>query len=251
MIFNQRPSEVIRLTKERLYHYGQTVKQENWQSVKSPDNTMEILNHSIAFPMPHWSNELRDEVVPNLPWADEHFEERIGGIPLNPPPSSEHWPFNPKPYNPGHLPGGKFSHTYPERFWPKYTKGIEPDKGIRYSYGDLNDVIALLRKDPTTRQAYLPVWGFEDTGATQGQRVPCTLGYHFIVRNNMIHIIYFIRSCDIIRHFRDDIYLACKLAQHVKWEAFGNDVTLGSFTMHITSLHCFEKEKGLLLVKKT
>ena len=58
-------------------------------------------------------------------------------------------------------------------------------------------------------------WIPEDTGAHHGERVPCTLGYHFIRRDDYLHMFYFIRSCDYIRHFRDDIYLAMRKAHYI------------------------------------
>jgi thymidylate synthase len=97
-----------------------------------------------------------------------------------------------------------------------------------------------------TRQAYLPVWFPEDTGIGDGGRKPCTLGYHFLVRNDRMHITYHIRSCDFVRHFRDDIYLTARL---VWWmidrltedhdHHFWSGVKPGMFVMHIASLHMF------------
>jgi thymidylate synthase len=117
----------------------------------------------------------------------------------------------------------QFSHTYQERFWPKYAgEGDEgpyrtyegrDNHGIRYRYGDLDDVVDLLRREPHTRQATFPIFFPEDTGAVHGGRVPCTLHYHFLVRNGRLHLWYPIRSCDAVRHFRDDLYMACRLAQ--------------------------------------
>jgi hypothetical protein len=106
-----------------------------------------------------------------------------------------------------------------ERFWPKRA-GISPQrslnglprKGVHFNYGDLDDLVNLLAKDPGTRQAYLPVWFPEDTGAVEGQRVPCTIGYLFTIHQGFLHITYYIRSCDLFRHFNDDVYLAMKLA---------------------------------------
>jgi thymidylate synthase len=124
-----------------------------------------------------------------------------------------------------------------ERYWTPELKGI------RYNYGNLRDVVDLLAKEPLTRQAYLPVWFPEDTGAT-GRRVPCSLGYHFIQRSGFFHIVYYIRSCDFTRHFRDDIYLTYRLWDWVlrelqKEHSFWKTVELGMFTMHISSLHMF------------
>jgi len=129
---------------------------------------------------------------------------------------------------------------------------IQNHKGIRFDYGDLGDVIDLLEKEPFTRQAFLPIWFPEDTGVTHGERVPCTIGYHFMRRDKFFHISYFIRSCDYIRHFRDDIYLAIRKLMWILDELKKRDpegwknVVPGYYSMHIISLHCFNKEKGLL-----
>lgn len=140
----------------------------------------------------------------------------------------------------------RFSHTYMQRFWPRDLGG-----GIEFRYGDLNDVIALLAREPYTRQAYLPIFFPEDTGAHHGERIPCTLGYHLFMREGFLHINYFIRSCDFLRHFRDDVYMAGRLCQWVLneldhdlevgqpdhgWE----NVVPGVLTMFMSSLHVFE-----------
>ena len=88
-------------------------------------------------------------------------------------------------------------------------------RGIRYDYGDLDDVLTLLQKYPYTRQATLPIFFPEDTGAVHGGRIPCTLHYHFLLRNDRLHLWYTIRSCDAVRHFRDDVYMAGRLCQWV------------------------------------
>jgi thymidylate synthase len=125
-------------------------------------------------------------------------------------------------------------------------------KGIRFEYGDFGDVIDLMEREPFTRQAFLPIWFPEDTGTVHGERVPCTIGYHFMRRGDNIHIVYYIRSCDYIRHFRDDVYMACRKLMYVldtlkerdpeRWD----HVKPGYFAMHITSLHCFNSERGIL-----
>lgn len=269
-----KPSDAIQWSKERLINTGYLVKTEKWQGIQSPDEMWETLNHSFQFIIPHNLSDLIEEVKPNLPWADEHFEERVGQFPFNPPPSHEIWPFA---QNSNEKFGGstRFSHTYPERIWPKFagkfgsfsedTLSIDenfegkkyPIEGIRFQYGDFGDVVDLLIREPFTRQAFLPIWFPEDTGSAHGERVPCTIGYHFIRRSRYLHVVYFIRSCDFIRHFRDDIYLACRkvywLLQKLQNRNPANwkEVVPGYFAMHVTSLHCFSKEKGILNLKKT
>lgn len=266
-----------------LRRNGQHVTTESWQGIKKPRDMFEAYDFAMKVPLNVKSDitihQLQEQIKPNLPWADKHFEERISGIPYNPPPSNEIWPFATK-MNDEHKQAGIFSHTYPERYWPKtvqddfrgkpmtqkeqleYRIKLPGDNnwGLRYKLGDLNDVIALLFKEPHTRQAYLPIWFPEDTGAVEGQRVPCTLGYLFRLINGHLHITYKIRSCDFYRHFRDDIYMTCRLLisvlDQLKYKfpdgsgpLGGYDwtkVKLGYFKMQIDSLHTFGLESQKL-----
>lgn len=266
---HQYPNLAIKRAKEQLFDLGKEVKSTSWQSTESPDSTWELLNFSTAMVIPEKMMLWEDEVRPNQPWADTHFAERVGGKPVNPPPSHTQWPFAQKD-NEKFTNGEKkiFDHTYPERFWPKRAgedRRHHINQGIRFEYGDYEDVISLLWKDPLTRQAYLPIFFPEDTGSVRGQRIPCTLGYWFAQRNGYLHITYHMRSCDIIRHFRDDIFLAGRLVYNIlthqrrRQLSPGKDIPSidwtsvkpGTLTIQIGSLHCFNKEKGLLTLDKT
>lgn len=250
-----------------LRQTGGPVVTESWQGIKKPVEFFEALNISFSSYIPRGLNSWVEQVKPNMPWAENHFYERVYGAPLNPGNEYKYWPWyknNPSNDKFRTAIGDKFSHTYMERMWPKYapTDDIEYAKeggvinrGIRYAYGDLMDLVKLLYREPFTRQAFLPIWFPEDTGANEGQRVPCTLGYHFLRRGRNLHVTYYIRSCDFFRHFRDDIYLCLKLVgwiieklQDEKEHPGGNWrlAEPGIFTMHITSLHIFFKEYNLL-----
>ena len=224
--------------------------QGKWQQldVSGSDShkTYELLNTTIWYDMPRRYHHLVNYLSPDLPWAENHFQERIGGKPINPGVEHANWPYHAGQVN-LHQKGGKYDHNYMERIWPKDLQFETADgdfgdatfMGYRFPVGDLNDVIAQLQADSGTRQAYLPIWFPEDTGATEGQRVPCTLGYHFIVRDGLLHMTYNMRSCEIYRHFTNDVYMAIRLAEYVGYVAFGNDVHLGQLTMNIVSLHGF------------
>lgn len=220
-----------------------------WQAIRADipqTRTRELQDVVFEYSLPVSMPQLQKEVGPNLPWAEDHFQERVSGIPHNPPPSHEWWPFAQRG-NDQHRKDEKFSHTYPERFWARWNIPVAmPRFGIRYRYGDLDDVVNLLQESPFTRQAYLPVWFPEDTGAHQGERVPCTLGYHFLRRGDYLSCRYFIRSCDFLRHFRDDVYMAGRLTQWVAEKLEG--VQAGNLVMFIGSLHIFEGEQGTLQV---
>jgi thymidylate synthase len=226
-----------------------------------PQNkTVELHDFTWRFDMPKTFVDADVEINPTRPWAEDHFQERVSRIPHNPPPSAAYWAK--KGVDDHRDENGLFSHTYPERFWPKRAGNPrryldEPDdhKGIRYPYGDLDDVVSLLAREPYTRQSYLPVWFPEDTGAVPGERVPCTLGYHFILRRGQLHCFYAMRSCDLLRHFRNDVYMAVRLTQWILEELktsppdhdrTWDGVTPGLLTMHMVSLHVFEPDIPVL-----
>lgn len=232
-------------TLTHLLSVADEVKVGEWQAIRGDipqGDTIELEDVSLEVRIPENIEDWQAQVQPNLPWSEEHFLERVSGIPHNPPPSHVRWPYA-QANNAQHIQEEQFSHTYPERFWPKFARrSYQIREGIRYEYGDLSDVVTLLKERPGTRQAYLPVWFPEDTGAVEGQRVPCTLGYHFLVRNKQLKIVYYIRSCDFYRHFRDDVYMAGRLAQWVAGQL--DEVIVGKLVMHISSLHIFSVERG-------
>ena len=246
----------------------------------------------------HQTHELEDvslvwEQVPNDPsdaipavdtaWAREHFAERVSGLPLNPAPSHVRWPYAVRG-NADHIDADSvFDHTYPERFWPKragldasmfredHREGVLKNgehRGIRFHYGDLNDVVSLLLRNPLTRQAYLPIWFPEDTGAGfandpdlakfghgELNRVPCTLGYHFMQRGSHLSMRYYIRSVDFYRHLSNDVYFAVALMRWVCAEIKRRTerapmqllVKPGKLVMHIANLHAFTGDKRNIL----
>ncbi len=237
----------------QLVTFGKKVDVGLWQGTDvtgKPDMvTLELLNHSFSAPMTSDLDDLRADVRPNIPWADDHLLERVGGEPLNPGVQWEHWPYTVR-QGPAadrfRTEGGKFTHTYMERIW------TPPLDGIRYRFGNLADVLDLLERAPLTRQAFLPIWFPEDTGDVHQGRLPCTIGYQFMMRDNLLHCFYPIRACDFVRHLRDDAYLANRLSLWVLQELQKRDperwdeVRLGFLTMHIWSLHCFMGEVHLV-----
>lgn len=249
---------------------GRQIQTQRWQaqdlSDKKGSSMVELLHVALSMRMPTMDLEYyRRAVQPNLPWADDHFEERVCRAPINPGTQWAKWPWG--NYAKDSLDwnnGTQFNHNYMERYWPKLagvnkvpTKTREewfemqkrragdiPHKGIRHRYGDLDDLIELFCKEPDTRQGYFPIWFPEDTGTAHSGRKPCTLGYQFIIRNNKLDITYYIRSCDMNRHFRDDVYLTIRLGHYIlermkQYSPNYDGIRLGEFNMHITNLHMF------------
>lgn len=270
-------TRAIREAYDAMDFDGELVHTERWQATdisQKPDAQMvELLHYQLKVDMEGslYHEDYAHAIEPNLPWADDHFEERICGYPINPGIEWKNWPWGKSAE--GHREDGMFNHNYMERYWPKFASlnhvpietkdewfsqygGPRPSwgttVGIRSPYGDLDDLIRLLAEEPTTRQAYFPVWFPEDTGTAHRGRKPCTLGYHFIMRKGRLDIRYDIRSCDMYRHFRDDIYLTIRLGLYILerckdinpevWKG----VVPGTFVMNITSLHMFINDYILL-----
>ena len=220
-------------------------------------------------------SDLQRDLQPNLPWADQHFEERVCGYPINPGRTWETWPWNTSADS--FRKEAKFNHNYMERLWPRFaglrgdptrTAGefaegdfvsphtgcpvgdeyddLQANVGIYNELGDLNSLVRQLARDPLTRQAVIPLYFPEDTGAPD--RKPCTLLYQFMVRDGRLHVFYPLRSCDFIRHWRDDCYLAVLLLLWVLVECrkinpeFWDKIVPGEYHMHMTSFHIFKND---------
>lgn len=251
------------------------VKPTRWQAMDVKDQPAalmhEMLHVNLEADIDIQDLKLIGAIVkPNLPWADNHFEERVSGHAMNPGTEWANWPWgvNAEKSLDSH---GQFNHNYMERYWPRRARSLVgiPTKssseverelhqlqakdspvlwGIRHPYGDLASLVRDLSKEPDTRQAYLPVWFPEDTGDAHKGRKPCTLGYHFIMRNDRLDVVYYMRSCDLAHHFRDDVYLTIRLARWVlrmcqilNPQQWGR-VKRGKLVMQITSLHMFTND---------
>jgi len=238
--------EAVRYANNQLDLYGNDINPGTWQGVTTvgkPDmTTKELMNLTIEVPMNERLDLIADQIGPNLPWADDHFEERVSGVPSNPGDEYKNWPWWRGQDDASMDVSGVFTHTYQERFWPKRANARNrphahnriPIWGIRYQWGDLNDVVDLLAREPLTRQATFPIFFPEDTGAVHRGRVPCTLHYHFMRRNGMLHCWYPIRSCDAVRHFRDDLYLATRLVHWVLEQLVTRDFDHAATAWHDT-----------------
>lgn len=229
-------SSVIRNIRLSLLNNGVSVKTKSWQGKTNPPEFIEILHVNEKIKMENDIDNLIKESKALLPWAEDHFNERVSGIPLNPPPSHTQWLRGTSDY----LSGDKFSHSYPERYWPK---SIHSEIGIRFKIGDLDDVIEKLKLENDSRQCYLPIYYPEDVHASLiGERVPCTLGYQFIIRNNTLDIFYPMRSCDAVRHLHNDIYLTNRLGMYIRDKLNIPDLKLGIINFTVTSLHSFKND---------
>lgn len=229
-------AEGLKNLRKKLYIEGYNITSNRWQGKESPPEFLEILHADMVAPMYSDPIIASGQLGATQPWADLHFKERVGGLPVNPPPSHTMWLKDTDQY----LSDVAFSHSYPERMWQPSTPGI------RFDTADLDKAVELLRKEPDTRQCYIPIWFPEDlSAACLGERVPCTFGWHFMLRNYELHCFYPMRSCDVVRHLHNDLYFANCLADWLITEA-GLDAYPGQMHFSSSSLHCFENDRYAL-----
>jgi len=149
-------------------------------------------------------------------------------------------------------PGNAYKHD--EEYWSQF---IHKDTGqFSYSYperlhGNLEAVVKHIIKNRDSRQLWIPIWWEKDfDNRDNGYRVPCSLGYHFMVRDDKLHMHYIMRSCDFYKHWAKDVILAVAFAEQVRkaYLSSGNSLKLelGTFSHTIFSLHGFAKDmKGV------
>lgn len=221
--FEESNHEILRDIVER----GIRVHPETMQDKIVEDNidfeTMEIQNVHYTITEPKLS-----DLNPIQPWADAEFKERLAGG------------WEGKPVNPGE------AWNLRADVWTQF---IESWGGFAYSYSQRLDaggrpqirrIVEELKKHPNSRQLYIAIWDpMLDIDRFGTRRVPCSLGYDFMYRQNRLDITYTMRSCDWMTHYQNDLYLARRLQEFVAEQA---GVAPGHFTHIVNSLHIYKKD---------
>lgn len=160
-------------------------------------------------------------------WADAEFQERITPY-VNP---GKAWELRKDLWEQFLVNGKFFDYTYSQRLT-----------------GVLEYLIDLLKYDPDTRKAIIPIFngsGYIDTNYYDGsKRIPCSMYYDFLIRENergekQLNICYHQRSSDFVTHFGNDVYLAFRLMQYIAEKI---NVKEGYLFHTIDSLHAYKKD---------
>lgn len=117
-----------------------------------------------------------------------------------------------------------FDGAYPERlaYW------------YRYIYN-------LLKADPDTRQAIMTIYGPQDRHKSKD--IPCTVMFHFMIREGKLNMIAYMRSNDLLWGFPYDTSGFCFVQQAL---AAMLGVEVGYYELHAGSLHIYtEREEQL------
>lgn len=241
------PVEAAQETERDLYEMGITVHPQTMQDKDVRDDidyqTLEIRGYGFKivdwkFDLPvikalmkHFFPEKYDDA---LTYVVSEFQDRVAGFPMNPGNSYK---------NREHLwsefmHDGKFAYTYSERMAPQ-----------------LQHVLYQLQHNPESRQGIitihsnicpspdnvvnnvLPSQDMKNCGGVS--RIPCSMYYQIMIRENKLDLIYTMRSCDLLIHFPIDISLALCLLDYFA-DQLG--VGYGTFTYFTGSLHAYKKD---------
>ena len=210
-----------------LGELGITVHPETMQDLYVADNdafeTKELWNYDYSVLDPDFD---KIEGV-HKEWVQTEWEDRVAGG-LNP---------------------GRAWRTR-EEVWRQFLEGdTDRHPKFAYTYSDrmgghhIERIIEELKEHPNSRQLWLPVWDRNTDERRRGgkRRVPCSLGYQLMYRENRLHITYVMRSCDFATHYANDVALASALLHYVAKRC---DLEVGTFTHFIGSLHVYKKDLG-------
>lgn len=198
---------------------------QNIDITNNPEyNSYEITNYTYRV------LDAKSDDIPLHPqhrdWCHAELQERLSGKALNPGAAwrlrEKYWKQFLKP-DPFKATQQRFDYAYPERM-----------------SATLIRVIRALKQDNITRRAYLPIFEpLMDDVSNFNNRIPCSLGYWFVYRQGQLDITYLQRSADFSEHFRNDIWLANSLKDHVASET---GLKPGHFVHWLGSLHIFAKD---------
>ena len=184
----------------------------------------------------------------NYNFLEQEFKEWIDPNTCNP---GRAWEKDPQTWSPFMREDGTFQYTYNQRFFLK-----DPDSSPicvdLMSRSQFQLVVDLLNKDPYSRQAFVGIWSpYHDLEKTVGQgpcsRVPCTIGYHFFLRDAPegsdkkfnLEMVYIMRSLNISWNLWNDLWLVTNLFDWMvkQLDLSGLSVGNGSICFQVGSLH--------------
>ena len=110
----------------------------------------------------------------------------------------------------------------------------------------LDKVIALLKRDPDTRQAAISIYDGKEMNDYWND-TPCTYAIQFTVVNDRLNMCVTMRSNDLWYGFCNDQYCFARLQQIVSEET---NYEIGSYYHFAHNLHLYKKDLGKFLPQK-
>jgi len=107
-----------------------------------------------------------------------------------------------------------------------------------------------LTRFPDSRRAVIPIYDGKRAEWYDIKDVPCTMFVQFLIRDNKLHMVWNMRSSDLIFGFCNDIAVGMLFMQMMHNELCDYDVfkhlKLGDFTYNTSSLHIYDTHWDLL-----
>lgn len=231
--------EMVQEMDRELKVSGITVPVKHYQNkelVGDAQNTKELIGVNFIISKPSLKKRemldfmFKSEAQNIEDYCTQEFEDRVNRDCLNPGNSykirMDLWQSLMSKKN-----GDKFDYTYSER--------------INYHH-QLDSAIDALKDDEHTRRAMVMIYRPEDTAEASGfeTRIPCSISYQFLIRNNKLILIYYIRSNDYFKHFPIDIYLANSMQKYVVEQLKDTypDLKVGQLNYFCGSLHAYKED---------
>ena len=223
----QDPKEMVREVERDLFEMGIRYQSSTVQDQHVEDDpdyqTIELVGYSYALTGFDDVDEILSYMEANAEWAEAEMNERLGIT-------------TPESLNPGE------AWHHDKQKWGQFIR----DGVFAYSYAErwrhqLPYIIRELQSRPNTRQAVLTMYDVHQDMLNWGgrDRVPCSLTYHFLLRDGKLDLIYGQRSCDFMKFFATDVWITVGLLKHVA-ELIG--VEPGRFIHNLNSLHAFARD---------
>lgn len=107
------------------------------------------------------------------------------------------------------------------------------------AYGALDDLVSLLARDPSSRQAVLTLYDSHRDLNVSKRDVPCTIAIQFLVRDARLHMRVMMRSNDVWLGMPYD-FMQFAILQAAIAQALGYE--LGDYVHQTGSLHIYESD---------
>ena len=225
--------QYIKEIDRELFQSGITVPVNHYQNKKldgENKNTKEIIGVSACISNPLKKRKemlehiFKDDAERIEKYCIQEFKDRISPTPLNP---------------------GE-SYKIRKDIWQKFMVEDETKFDYTYSerlYNKWQYIIAALKEDKHSRQALMEVFAPEDLAKHGGDtRIPCSICYQYLIRNDQLHCIYTMRSNDYFGHHPIDIWLAAESILYLQEELVKvyPELQTGKLYYQAGSLHCYQ-----------
>lgn len=109
---------------------------------------------------------------------------------------------------------------------------------VRYGFDQLNRIIELLKKDPSSRRALINI-NIPNPRVITTKDEPCTICMQFLIRDGKLNCTGIMRSNDIWFGLPYDVVFFTEVQKYIASEL---GIKVGTYTHFTTSLHVYEKD---------